>query len=140
VEIIGECPAGITPKDEVYINGMQLENPRNHNVCFLAITHFPIMVWQLQSDDRFFSHASCPGCTTRMKDENRVVFLLAHEDKKELSQLISDYVRLNKNGEETESARRLKEEAIKLQEQGNFSSATNRMKAALNVLRESVKN
>jgi len=112
VELIGGCPAHLTPNDEFQIVGMSLENPRHSRLCFLAVSHLPVMVGQLQSGSRFFSHASCPGCTSQLDNENRVIFLLGHEDKWDLGQAISEYRRLCQQRGEPEVAARLKAEAI----------------------------
>lgn len=136
VEIIGGCPAGLTPGDEFQIEGMRLQNPKQNNVCFLALSHFPIMIWQLQSESRFFSHASCPGCISRLDRENRVVFLLGHADKWGLCQLVSEYLRLCRQHEETDAAGRLKAEAIELQNQGEFANAARKMEAAVEEMRD----
>lgn len=135
IEVLGDCPAGLTLKDELRIAGMTLENPQGSEVCFLAVCHFPIAVWGLQAGERFFAHASCPGCTSDLASENRVVFLLGHQDKWELSQLISEYLRLSKKVVESESAQRRKAEAIALQNQGEYSQATEVMRSALKDLR-----
>lgn len=135
VEIIGRCPADLTPGDEFQIKGMRLENPKRSNLCFLALSHFLMMIWQLQSESRFFSHASCPGCTMRLDQENRVVFLLGHADKWELCQAISEYRRLCREREESERARELKVEAIEHQNRGEYAKALQRMKAALEELK-----
>ncbi|MFO7743673.1 MAG: hypothetical protein R6X31_15350 [Anaerolineae bacterium] len=136
VEIIGDCPPGLTPADEFQVEGMRLENPKQSNVCFLALSHFPIMVWHLESESRFFSHASCPGCISRLDRENRVVFLLGHADKWGLCQLISEYLRLCRQHEETDAAGRLRAEAIHLQNQGEFANANRKMEAAVKEMRD----
>ncbi len=135
VEIIGRCPAGLTLEDEFQIKGMRLENPKGSNLCFLALSHFPMMIWQLQSESRFFSHASCPGCIMRLDRENRVVFLLGHADKWELCQVISEYRRLCRERKEPETARRLKTDAIEYQNRGDYAKALQRMRAALEELK-----
>lgn len=134
VEILGDCPADLQFEDVVHIEGMNLNNPRGKNICFLALTHFPIMIWQLQSEERFFSHASCPGCISQLDQENRVVFLLGHADKWDLCQLISKYLRLCKEHEETQPASTLKTEAIELQNQGKFAEAALKMKKAVEIM------
>ena len=135
VEIIGNCPASLALGDQFQIEGMKLGNPRQSNLCFLALSHFPIMIWQLQSESRFFSHASCPGCISRLDQENRVVFLLGHADKWALCQIISEYLRLCRQCEEPEIARRLKEEAIQHQNRGEYAEAARKMEAALKELK-----
>lgn len=139
VQIIGACPAGLTPEDGFQIEGMKLLNERGRTLCFLALGQLPIGqgVWQLQGGERFFSHFSCPGCTVDLAQENRVVFLLSHEDKWELSQTISEYLRLCKRHGEPEAARRLKEEAIRHQNLGEYAEATQKIKAALKELKSS---
>jgi hypothetical protein len=131
VEVIGRCPADLTPEDQFEIAGMRLENPGGSGLCFLALSHVPISLWQLQSEARFFAHATCPGCITRREEENRVTFLLGHADKWELCRRISAYLTLSRQGEEPERARRLKEAAIEHQERGEWGEATERMGAAL---------
>jgi hypothetical protein len=134
VEIIGRCPADLSPDDVLQIVGMKLENPGMKNVCFLALSHIPPMVWQLQSESRFFSHASCPGCTSELEQENRVIFLLGHEDKWDLCQVISDYLKLRKQVGETKRAAVLRDEAIRLQDRGNYIEALHLMREALEEL------
>jgi hypothetical protein len=136
VEVRGHCPAGLTPDDDFEIEGMRLENPRGSRICFLALSQLPIGmgVWQLQAGRRFFSHVSCPGCTTQLAEENRVVFLLSHADKRRLSRLISAYLSLSKSREETQAAQQLKAEAIAHQSRGAFEEAACKMAAAIDEL------
>jgi hypothetical protein len=131
VQVIGRCPAGVTLEDEFEIEGMNLRPTEGTEVCFLTLSHFPINVWQLQSESRFFSHSSCPGCTSRPEEENRVVFLLGHADKWELCQFIAEYLALGKQCEESEAARRLKEKAIEHQGREAYDEAAQKMRAAL---------
>lgn len=134
--IIGACPAALTLADEFQIEGLRLNNPRTSTLCFLAISQLPIGqgIWQLQSGERFFSHISCPGCTLTPEQENRVVFLLAHADKWELSQTISAYLRLSQQRQEPEAARRARDEAMQHQERGEYSEAAAKMRLALQEL------
>lgn len=131
VKVIGHCPANLTLEDEFEVEGMNLRNAGGSAICFLALGHFPISMWQLQSESRFFSHASCPGCISRPDEEHRVVFLLGHTDKWELCQTISEYLALCMQYEEPEAARRLKEGAIQHQNRGEYSDAAQKMRAAL---------
>ena len=133
VQVIGSCPANLTLDDEFQIEGMSLKNPRESNICFLALGQIPIGqgIWQLQSEEQFFCHVSCPGCTLQLDRENRVVLLLGHADKWRLCQLISEYLRLCKQYEEPETARRVKEEAIQFQNRGEYPEATQKMEVAL---------
>ncbi|HUT19235.1 MAG TPA: hypothetical protein VM366_08745 [Anaerolineae bacterium] len=138
VQIIGTCPAGLILEDGFRIEGMRLVNDGGSTICFLALGQLPIGqgVWQLQSGERFFSHVSCPGCTSELAQENRVVFLLSHEDKWTLSQRISEYLRLCKLHAEPEAARRLNEQAIRHQEWGEYAEAAQRMEAALEAFKQ----
>lgn len=138
VEIIGQCPAGLTAEDEFQIVGMSLENPDNSRLCFLAISQLSIGqgVWQLQNEERFFSHVSCPGCTFDLDRENRVVFLLGHADKWKLCRRISTYLKLSKVRGEPENALKLKEIAIQQQDRGDYEAAAQTMQAALEALEE----
>ena len=138
VNIIGHCPANLTPEDEFEIEAMNLRNSKGSAICFLAPSHFPISIWQLQSDSRFFAHASCPGCISRPDEENRVVFLLGHADKWDLCQTISEYLAFCKLYEEPETARKLKAEAIQHQNRGEFSDATQKMSAALKEIKRGI--
>jgi hypothetical protein len=137
VQIIGVCPAGLRPEDEFQIAGMRLENPNGSRICFLALSQIPIGqgIWQLQSEERFFSHVSCPSCTSRLDQENRVTFLLGHADKWELCQLISEYLVLSKNQGESVPAQLAKEEAIAFQNKGDYLRAARQMKVALRELK-----
>lgn len=141
VQIIGSCPANLTSSDEFQIDGTKLENPGGSTICFLAISQIPIGqgIWQLQSEERFFSHVSCPGCITRLDQENRVVFLLGHSDKWRLCQVISEYLGLCKQYEEPEAARQVKEEAIQHQSRGEYSAAMQKMELALQELKRSLR-
>jgi hypothetical protein len=88
-------------------------------------------MWQLQSEDWFFSHVSCPGWTSQLDQENRVMFLLGRADKRRLCQMISQCLRLGKQWEEPQEANPLKEEAIQHQNRGEYSEGTRRMEAGL---------
>lgn len=136
VQIIGECPAHLTLDDTFQIDGMNLRNPHGNPLCFLAISHLPISTWQLQSEQRFFAHVSCPGCTVDPEHENRVVFLLAHGDKWKLALSISRYLALSKQVKEPEPARKLKEEAIAHQNAGDFEAAEAKIVEALAALEQ----
>lgn len=113
---------------------MNLDKPRGRRLCFLAIGHFPPSVWQLQGERRFFAHVSCPGCTSNMQEENRVVFLLGHSDKWPLCEAISEYLRLSRRVGETEVAAQLKAEAIGHQQAQDFVAAERKMRLALRAL------
>lgn len=138
VLIIGDCPAGLTLNDQFQVEGMGVVNPEGSTLCFLAIAQMPVGqgVWQLQSGVRFFSHFSCPGCTSHLDAENRVVFLLGHADKWELCQHISEYLRLCKQYSEPEEAKQFKEAAILHQNRGEYAEATRQMELALQALKK----
>jgi hypothetical protein len=136
VEIIGNCRANLTLDDEFRIKGMKLENPRQSNLCFLALGHFPSIVSQLQQDNHFYAHVICPECLSHLGVENSVTFLLGHADKWELCQAISEYHRLWKQRPESEIAGQLREEAAQHQKQGDYTEATQKMKAALVELKQ----
>lgn len=142
VQIIGTCPAGLTTEDQFQIAEMNLENPLGSNICFLAMSQISIGqgIWELQADERFFSHVSCPGCTIRLDEENRVVFLLGQAYLWKLCQIISEYIRLCKQYQEPETAQSLKELSIRYQSQGDYQSATGKMEAALRELKQSISN
>ena len=136
VQVIGSCPAGLTLADEFQFVGMRLQNPKNSSICFLAVSQIPLGqgIWQVQSEERFFSHVTCPGCIANLEQENRVVFLLGHADKWELCQLISEYLRLSKKYEESELAVKLKNVAIQQQGRGEYSAAAETMRTAVEAL------
>ena len=136
VQVIGSCPAGLTLADEFQFAGMRLENPKNSSICFLAVSQIPIGqgIWQVQSEERFFSHVTCPGCIADLEQENRVVFLLGHADKWELCQSISEYLRLSKKYEESDLAVKLKNVAMQQQGGGEYSAAAETMQAAVKAL------
>jgi hypothetical protein len=138
VQVIGNCPVGLTLADEFLIEGLRLENPNESRICFLSISQLPIGqgIWQLQSEERFFSHVSCPGCTLHPDQENRVVFLLGHADKWKLCQLISEYLALSKQYGESDIARQAKEAAILYQNRGQYLQATHQMEMALQELKQ----
>ena len=131
VEIVGNCRASLTPNDEFQIRGMRLENPRQSNLCFLALGHFPPTIAQLQQDNHFYAHVICPECLSHLGVENSVTFLLGHADKWELCQTISEYHRLWKQYPESEISRQLRVEATQHQKRGEYAEATQKMKAAL---------
>ncbi len=136
VEILGTCRANLTLDDEFQIKGMNLENPRQSKLCFLALGHFPPIISQLQGKKHFFAHLSCPDCLSRMEQENGVVFLLGQIDKWDLSQAISEYRRLCKQyAQEPEAAKQLEAEATQYQKQGEYSMATQKMEAAVQELK-----
>ena len=141
VQIIGTCPAALGPEDEFQIEAMRLENPDGSRICFLAISQLPLGqgIWQLQSDERIFSHVSCPGCTVRSDQENRVTFLLGHADKWKLCQLISEYLILSKSQGESVAAQQAKEAAIAFQNQGDYFQAAQQMEVALGELKRSAR-
>lgn len=131
VEIIGNCRANLTSDDEFRIKGSNLENPRQSNVCYRALAHFPPIVNLLQQENRFYALLLCPECPSQPGAENSVTFLLGHEDKWELCQMISDYHRLWKQCPESDSTRQLRVEATQHQKRGEYVEATEKMKAAL---------
>jgi len=135
VEINGVCPAQLELDSEFDIMDKRLENPVASPICFLAFSHLPISVWQLQSGERFFAHVSCPGCITDMEHENRVIFLLGHSDKWQLSQLISAYLSSSKQWGETAKAKQYKDEAIILQGKQDFAGAATLMEQAVAALK-----
>lgn len=140
IEIVGTCPAELTPDDAFQIEGMKIRGCGEGAVCFLAVSQISIvpLVWQLQSGERFFGHVSCPGCTVDLAQENRVVFLVSRADKWELSQVISEYLRLCKRHGEPEAAKRLKEEAIQHQRRGEYAETMQKMAAALLQLKRAI--
>jgi hypothetical protein len=133
-EILGACPAGLTPQAEFRIDGMNLSHAEDIPVCFLAISGLPPSIWQLQGEGRFFAHVSCPGCTTSPEAENRVIFLLGHADKWDLCQAISAYRRLTRQIPEPENAKRLRLEAMQAQASRDFVLAADKMRLALEEL------
>jgi hypothetical protein len=132
VEIIGNCRANLTLADEYQIKGMNLVNPRQSNLCFMALSNLPPIIALLQSEDYFFAHCFCPDCLARLDCENRVIFLLGHADKWELCQAISEYRRLCRQyGEESELARELEELALEYQKRGEYVQAVKIMAEAV---------
>jgi len=136
VEIIGNCPAQLRLTDLFQFEDLKILNPQNISLCFLAISNFPIVIWKLQSNQSFFAHSSCPGCTLSLKKEKRVIFLLGQSDKWDLCLNISEYRRLSKIYRESRTAKSLKETAIQLQSKGQYSEATTQMEAALQELQK----
>lgn len=141
VQVIGNCPIGLNEEDAFQIDGLRLVNPKGSSLCFLALSQFPIGqgIWQLQSGGRFFSHVSCPGCTLQPDQENRVVFLLGHGDKWPLCQLISQYLTLSQYQAEPDAAHQAKEEAMRLQDRGQYTQATRKMEMAVRALKDSLR-
>ena len=136
IEIIGKCRANLSLDDEFEIEGMRLKSSNGCNLCFLALGQLPPIISQLQCGKHFFAHATCPDCQSRLDKENHVVFLLGHADKWELCQAISEYCRLCREcAEEPEVSRRLTAEALRHQNEGDYSTATQKMVAALTELK-----
>ena len=131
VEITGRCRANLTAADEFQIRGSNLENPGQSNVCYRALAHFPPIVDLLQQNNHFYALLICPECPAQPGGENSVTFLLGHEDKWELCQTISEYHQLWKQCPESDTARQLRVEATRYQKQGDYTAATESMKAAL---------
>ncbi len=90
VEIIGSCRANLTLNDEFQIKGMQLKNPRQSNLCFMALGQLPPIISQLQRGKQILAHTTCPDCLARLDQENCVVFLLGDADQWDLCQAISE--------------------------------------------------
>jgi hypothetical protein len=67
-----------------------------------------------------------------------VVFLLGHADKWELCKLISEYLELCHNHPEPAAARKAKEDAILLQNQGEYAEAAQKMEKALYALKSTL--
>ena len=135
VEIIGACRAGITIEDEFQITGMRLENPKQSNICLLALSFLPPTVTQLQRENRCLAHISCPDCISSLEQENCVTFLLGHADKWEFCQLFSEYQALcDECTEEPESAKQLRQEAHHYLKMGGYVLATEKMQDALQIL------
>lgn len=133
VEIIGHCRANLTRDDEFQVEGTNLVNPGQSNVCVGALSHLPPAISTLQRGEKFFAHARCQNCTG-LGQENRVVFLLGHADKWELCERMSEYSRLCAEYGESAVARQLKAEAAELQSQGEYAAALRSMEAALQEL------
>jgi uncharacterized repeat protein (TIGR04076 family) len=139
IEVIGNCRAQITVEDEFQIEGMRLMNPRQSNICFMALGHLPPIVSQLQSENHFFAHVTCPDCLARLDQENRVVFLLGHADKWELCRALSEYDRLCRQcAEEPEPASQLRVEAIQYQQEDEYFKAVHSIESALTELKRMV--
>lgn len=138
-ELIGNCRAKITLEDEFQIEGMRLKNPRQSNICFMALGHLPPIVSQLQTKNNFFAHVTCPDCLSRLDQENRVVFLLGHADKWELCRALSEYDRLYRQcAEEPELASQLRVKAIQYQHEGEYLRAVQSIESALAELKRVV--
>ena len=97
VQIIGHCRARLTPDDEFQVAGVNVVNPQQSAICIRALSYLPPAIRQLQRGTRFFTHVTCPDCTT-LKQQNCVVFLLGHADKWMLCQQLSKYDRLGADG------------------------------------------
>lgn len=138
VEIIGHCDACLTLDDEFQIVGKRLENPRQSALCLRAISHMPLVVSLLQSEQHFFAHSICPDCLSHLDRTICVVFLLGHADKWELCQAISEYHRLRRQYQEPAFARQLRLEACRHQNLGEYLEAARKMEAALEELKRYV--
>ena len=136
----GACNARLEVGDTFQLESLSITPRGNDRVCFLAVSQLPIGqgVWQLQSEERFFSHVSCPGCIAGPERENRVVFLLGHADRWRLCQLISEYLELSKSAGEPEAARQLSQEAIAHQKRGEYDEAAHKTELALQELRRAL--
>lgn len=133
VEIIGHCRANLTLDDECLVEGSNLLNPRQSNLCIGALSHLPPAISSLQKQ-RFIAHVRCQNCT-ELGQENCVVFLLGHVDKWELCECLSAYSRLCAEHGESAVARQLKLEAAQHQNRGEYAEALQKIGAALEELR-----
>ncbi len=134
VAVVGHCRAGLTLGDEFLVEGSNLLNPEQSNICIRALSHLPPAIATLQRGERIFAHTRCQNCTG-LGRENRVVFLLGHADKWDLCQKMSEYRRLCGACREPEVARELKAEARRHQSRGEYAEAVRAMDAALAELR-----
>jgi uncharacterized repeat protein (TIGR04076 family) len=146
VEVTGHCRAGLTLDDEFLIDGSNLLNPRQSNICIGALSHLPPVVSALQEGKQLHAHARCQSCTG-VGQENRVVFLLGHADAWELCVCLSEYSRLCTEGGLRQAqdasgeplvARQLKVEATELQRRGDYTGALHKMEAALEEMHTAV--
>jgi hypothetical protein len=139
IEIIGTCPAGLELTSEFDIEGMNIRNYKQSELCFESFCHLAGNIWWLRSGKKFFIHVSCPGCIADMANENRVVFLLGRPDKWELGEVFTEYWKLRRKHGEPEEAKQLRLEAEELEREGNrYSEVLQKLRAALEVLRSSI--
>ena len=132
--IFGTCPAGHQTGDEFMIEGT-IVRPVKGPICYVALSAFTVQVTQIQRRERVTSHLSCPGCSFDSNKENRVVFVLGHEDAWELSRKYSEYNWARIDGRETKTSQRYRDLCWKLTQEGNYTDAERAIEQAINHLK-----
>lgn len=132
--IFGTCPAGHQTDDEFMIEGT-IVRPAKGPICYVALSAFTVQVTQIQRRERMTSHLSCPGCSFNPNKENRVVFVLGHEDTWELSQKYSEYNWARIDGRETRTSQRYRDRCWKLTQEGNYTEAERAIEQAIKHLK-----
>lgn len=137
IEIIGECPLGISFKDEFIIENLGIKNPKKSKLCFLAISHLYYGIWGIQNNQVLVNHSSCPGCTNDLESENRISFLIAFPENWKLGEKITKYYEIIQQIDEPEDARklRLKAEACLVGEKINSELALKGIKMATKIIK-----
>ena len=137
VEIIGECPIGISFKDEFLIEGIEIKNPKKSKICFLAISHLYYGIWGIQNNQVLINHSTCPGCINNLESENRISFLMAFPENWKLGEKITKYNEIIQQIEESEVAKklRLKAEAHLIGEKMNYDLALKGIKMATKIIK-----
>jgi uncharacterized repeat protein (TIGR04076 family) len=132
--IFGTCPAGHQTGDEFMIEGT-IVRPVKGPICYVALSAFTVQVTQIQRRERVTSHLSCPGCSFNSHKENRVVFVLGHEDAWELSRKYSVYNWARIDGRETMISQRYRDLCWKLTQEGNYTDAERAIEQAIKHLK-----
>ena len=138
IRVTGQCRANLTLNDEVQIRGVNVENPGQNRMCYNAFSHFAPTIATLQRGKQFSAVMTCPDCILQEQNGACVDFLLGHADKWKLCEAMAEYRQLCEHCLEPELARRLRTAATQNQQCGEFAAATNKMEAAVTIMREAV--
>ena len=92
-------------------------------LCYIALSAFTQQVTEIRRRERVTSHISCPGCSSNLDQENRVVFVLGNEDAWNLSKKFSAYNWARLDGRATESSARYCNQSWELTQAGRYAEA-----------------
>lgn len=92
-------------------------------LCYIALSAFTQQVTEIRRRERVTSHISCPGCSSNLDQENRVVFVLGNEDAWNLSKKFSAYNWARLDGRATEISARYCNQSWELTQAGRYAEA-----------------
>ncbi len=134
--IFGECPAGHRVGDEIEIDGVNVR-ALNGPICYVALSAFTDQVTQIKRRERVTSHISCPGCSSDLAREQRVVFVLGSEDAWTLSKKFSVYNWARLDGRASATSRHYADLSWKHTQAGEYAEAERAIDEAMKHLRGS---